>query len=479
MLAGMSAAPESPEESPCGPSGLLDRLAQPHDGSPLPGWKLGVFASPSVAMRAMYYPLMIYVPAMYTEEFGLGLATLGLVFTAIRIVDMAWDPVVALFLDRTETRFGRRRPWVIAATPILLFAVVLLYMPAAIVGDRVTPLYLFLSLAVLYVGQTLYGLSHGAWGAELSTDYNERSRIQAYIEWVGTAGGLAILGIPIFVEVFIDAERMSPRVEAMAWFTLIVVPITVVCNVLWVPERRVAPQPRTRLGEALKLLVTNPHLVRLAVIDAMFGIQMGVSAALMVFWVKYWIEVPQATTTVILLSQVGALVAIPLWTKLSGRVGKHKAVGIAYTVYLGVHLFYPLIGKGDIVFFWVLVALTGSSAYSARFLVKSITIDVVDYDNWKSGQERTALFLAVLSTTERIGPAIAIGITLPLLAFLGFDPANAEPDASARQALRWVFILMPMLVFRIAAYLLYSFRLDENLQRDLRRMIEERDAPSQ
>jgi hypothetical protein len=66
----------------------------------------------------------------------------------------------------------------------------------------------------------------------------------------------------------------------------------------------------------------------------------------------------------------------------------------------------------------------------------------------------------------------------PLLAFLGFDPANAEPDASARQALRWVFILMPMLVVSIAAYLLYSFRLDENLQRDLRRMIEERDAGS-
>ena len=207
----------------------------------------------------------------------------------------------------------------------------------------------------------------------------------------------------------------------------------------------------------------------------MFGIQMGVNSGLMVFWVKYWIEVPQATTTVVLLAQGGTLAAIPLWTKLSRRLGKHKTAGIAYLVFLVVHALYPFVGKGDIGFFWFLVLLGGSSAYSAQFLVRSITVDIVDYDNWKSGQERTALFFAVLSTTTRIGPSIAIGITLPLLAYLGFDPGVSEPDAAARQTLRWVFIIIPMLVVGFAAYLLYTFKLDATQQKELRHMIEERD----
>ena len=74
---------------------------------------------------------------------------------------------------------------------------------------------------------------------------------------------------------------------------------------------------------------------------------------------------------------------------------------------------------------------------------------------------------------ERIGPSIAVGITFPLLAFLGFAPSVSEPDADAIQALRWVFIVIPVLA--IAAYLLYTFKLDETQQKELRRMIEDRD----
>ena len=61
---------------------------------------------------------------MYSEEFGLSLVAVGLVFTAIRFADMAWDPAVAILLDKTQTRFGRRRPWVVAALPIILLAIV-------------------------------------------------------------------------------------------------------------------------------------------------------------------------------------------------------------------------------------------------------------------------------------------------------------------------------------------------------------------
>lgn len=110
-------------------------------------------------MRAGTLPMMLYVPAMLSEEFGLGLASVGAIFAAIRFTDMAWDPAIAIFLDKTHSRFGRRRPWMVAATPILLLAMVLLYMPGLVVGNRVTSLYLFGALAVHYIGTTLYGLS--------------------------------------------------------------------------------------------------------------------------------------------------------------------------------------------------------------------------------------------------------------------------------------------------------------------------------
>lgn len=454
----------------------MHRLEQGHDGSPLPGWRLSVFALPDVAMRAATLPLSLYVPAMLSEEFGLGLAAVGAVFAAIRFVDMAWDPAIAIFLDKTHTRFGRRRPWMVAATPILMLAIVLLYMPGRVVGSHVTPAYLFGALVVLYIGTTFFGLSHGAWAAELSSEYHERSRVQAYREWVATAGGMAILAIPIFFEFFVEADRMRPRVEALAWFALVMIPMTMALNVFLVPERAsAAPKDRIRFLTAIKVLFSNPHLVRIATIDTLIWLQMGVSSTLMVFFVKYWIQVPEGTTTVIFIAQTGTLVAIPLWTRISRRIGKHRAMGIAYAVHMAATAAAFVIQPGDIVLFWGLAVFSGAGAISASFLLKAITVDIVDYDNWKSGEERTALFFAVLSTTARIGPSIAIGVTLPALALFGFDPAAGDPDADAVLAMRYVFLGVPILAIAVASYLLYTFRLDETTQKELRQMIEQRD----
>jgi Na+/melibiose symporter-like transporter len=449
-----------------------------HDGSPLPRSTLTIFALPGIASRAIGFTVMLYLPAMYAEDFGVGLTAVGLVFGAIRFVDMAWDPAIAILLDRTRTRLGKRRPWLAASTPVLLLAIVLAYMPGIVVGERATPLYLFITLGFLYVGQTFYELTHTAWAAELSTDYHERSRIQAFREAIAMAGGLAVLAIPIFYERFIDAEAVAPRVAAIGWFCVIAVPLSAAATVLLVPERRVTPPERTGFMAALRLLLSNPHLLRLAAIDALFWLYAGVSAALVVFFVKYWIEVPEGTTLVILLTQVASLLSIPLWARLSRGRGKHRAIAAAFTLSLAVHALYPAIGPGDIVLYWTLSVLSGLGSAAVMFLLRSMTADVVDYDNWKSGQERTALFFAVLSTTTRIAPSLAIGVTLPVLAFLGFHPAAGTPDAGAIQALRWVYIAIPLFTLGLAVCLLPGFGLDESQQRDLRQRIERRDGAS-
>lgn len=455
---------------------LLERLETPHDGSRLPAWKLTSFAMPAVAMRAGLFPLMFFIPPMYSQEFGLGLASIGFVFAAIRITDAAWDPLIAIFLDKTNTRFGRRRPWVLGGTPIMLMAFMLLYMPGLFIGDQATPVYLFAAMMVLYMGTTLYGLSHSAWAAELSTDYHERSRIQAYEAFVGTAGGAAVMGIPIYFELFTDATLYAPRVEAMGWFAIFAIPLAVALAVITVPERRVSANPPINILKAFKILLSNPHLVRIAIIDTLHGMQGGVQVALAVFFFQYVIEAPEVATITYVVLNFGAMAGILVWTRMSKRVNKHKVVALANSISLVAYISMAFLGPGDIFLFACISVASGIGAAGSQFLLRSITVDIVDYDNWKSGQERTALFFAVLSTTARIGPSIAVGIALPLLAYLGFDPAVETPDEQGILALRGVFIIMPVILSAVAIFLTYNFKLDEEVQKGLRRMIEEREA---
>jgi GPH family glycoside/pentoside/hexuronide:cation symporter len=170
---------------------------------------------------------------------------------------------------------------------------------------------------------------------------------------------------------------------------------------------------------------------------------------------------------------------VPLWNKLSNVIGKHRAVGVAFLAQTAAYCLVFFLGKGDIYWYWLVGTLSGIAAIGASFLLRSITADIVDYDNWKSGQERTSLFFAVLSTTARIGPTLAIGIVLPVLTWMGFDPGTSEPTPEAIERFRMLFILFPLGLTLTAALLLFGFTLDQNLQQDIRRMIDERDRAEQ
>ena len=198
-------------------------------------------------------------------------------------------------------------------------------------------------------------------------------------------------------------------------------------------------------------------------------------STLFVFFVKYVVEAPVGTSSLLIFSFAAQMASIPIWMRISRRLGKHKTVGIGTTC-AGIGFgSYALVGPGDIVLFTFCVMLSGFGAGAAAFLLRSMTADIIDYDNSKSGADRSGLLFSVLSMTTKIGPAIAVGTTFPALSFLGFNPGAAAPSPSWIAALRFFYIGMPLALMLGAAYLIYRFQLDEEVQKTLRRQIDARD----
>ncbi|HCC45401.1 MAG TPA: MFS transporter, partial [Gammaproteobacteria bacterium] len=128
-----------------------------------------------VPLAVIGYPLAIWIPAHYSGGLGLSLAMVGTILMLARFTDVITDPLMGELSDRFRTRFGRRKPWVLLGMPIMMLGVYKLFIPP----DGVGILYFLTYLTLFFLGSTIIALPHRAWGAELSPDYHQRSRVTA------------------------------------------------------------------------------------------------------------------------------------------------------------------------------------------------------------------------------------------------------------------------------------------------------------
>jgi len=428
--------------------------------------QLALFAAPAIPIAALGMPLVVYLPPFYAEDLGLGLSIVGTVFMGTRLWDIATDLMMGTLTDQVRTRWGRRRPWIVLAVPILLVAVWRLFLPDPGVGW----FYLLIWLVVLYVGWTMLTISHMAWGAELSDDYHVRSRLQAWRQ-AGLLGGMIlVLALPAWIEQQVGGGGVT-RANAIGWFILALLPITVGVAVVGVGERAVRDTgEKASTLAAFKLALGNKLMVRLLIADVCAGIAPGVTASLYLFFVEHVMELGTWSSLLLLAYFASGFISVPIWLRLSYRFGKHRTFAAAM-VYMGAVLpLVLLLSPGDLYLCAAANIVYGLGYGAAPVLLRSIVADITDDDALRSGTQRTGLFYSLLTMTNKLGFAISVGVAYPLLEVVGFDPhlPVGENSSEALIGLQAIYVTVPVICFLIAAYAMWRFPLDETKQNELR-----------
>ena len=122
-----------------------------------------------------------------------------------------------------------------------------------------------------------------------------------------------------------------------------------------------------------------------------------------------------------------------------------------------------------------LIGVSGLVFAGMTVLIRAITADVTDYDNLQAGEARTGLFYSLITMTDKLGFAIGVGTSYPLLEFLGYVP-GATNSAEALDGLRFAYVFLPILSMLFGAYLMYGFPLTKKRQQELRQQVDARDA---
>lgn len=429
----------------------------------LPARLLVAYAAPAFPLAILGLPLNVYLPAFWGETLGLGLTTVGLVLLATRLVDVVTDPLVGLLSDRTRGRLGRRRPWVAAALPIAAPAVWLLFVPPEGAG----PLHLFVTASLVYLGWTMLNIGHTAWGAELSPDYHQRTRVNAWREAATLGGIVASALVPAAVEGGIAAD-----LRALALVTLgLAVPAFALLFAL-VPDPPAPPPTAARGGlkRMLAPLLANAPFRRLLAAWVVNGMANGLPAALFLLVVTHLLAAEDKAGPLLLAYFLAGILAVPGWTRLAARLGKHRAWCAAMLWASAVFAFVPLLGPGDWLPFLAISLLSGAALGADLALPPAIQADVVDLDRLETGEGRAGLLFALSSMAQKLGNALAVGAGLPLLEALGF---RAGPDGVAGLgALVGLYSAAPVALKLIAVSLMWRFPLDAGAQARLRARLE-------
>ena len=374
-------------------------------------WSYGVLALP-LAMAAL--PIYVHVPKYYADTLGLDLAVVGLILLGLRLLDGLVDPLLGAWSDRSGAR-GRLVAW---SLPALALGMIALFAPPSATSGALA-WWLAGTLAVVYFAYSLATINHHAWGAELSTDAHQRTRITATREGLALAGVMAAAVIPGLF------EDSAYGLRFLSW---LFAGVLLICGA-WTVWR--APRPVRAAAATLEIFQTLPAVLRvpafrrLLAVYMINGIAAAIPATLVLFFIKDVIGAESRQGWFLGLYFLAGALAMPFWVALARRIGKGQAWLIAMALAIAAFVWASLLGPGDTVAFLVICAASGIALSADLALPPSLLADAIDQGPPELG---AGAYFGLWTLATKLNLALAAGIALPLVQWLGYRPGAATGE---------------------------------------------------
>lgn len=427
---------------------------------------------------------LAFVAPYYSQSYGLGLAFIGMVLTIGRLVDVAADIGVAWASDRTRTRWGRRKPWVVVGLLLYVPATLLLFIPP----ETMTGWRYVGTVALFFASWTMAFIPYLSQGTEISTDYAVKNRINVGQSAVMLVALLSAFSLPLFL---VDAKASglrlavadglggvlpagavaflrAPAATGVDYYShsmliisiLALAPLAITLPIYLFRVREPASIVVKRKG-SITAALRNPPFLRFAIgyVLIMSG-YMGRSG-LMPFILAFGLKLPNTYLFFMMLMYASSLIVTPLWSRLLQRYERITCMIMAGLVEaLGLAILF-LIPPGSTMltaFAFVVMGLPGQTLLMVPYLIAA---DASDYSLLKTGADSRAIHVSLCSLIVKLGATTA-GIWVWLAGASGFDPsAAAQPDGIVL-LIKSIGLGIPVLCLCAGTAIIAGFPLDRD-----------------
>lgn len=455
------------------------------------GYGLGDMSS------SMFWKLFgAYLMIFYTDVFGISAAVVGTMFAVTRVWDSFFDPVVGAVADRTSSRWGRFRPYLLfLAVPFGVIGILTFLTPPF--GQTGKIVYAFITYALMMMVYSAINVPYASLLGVMSPDPADRNTLATYRMTFAYLGSfLALLLFMPLVNAFGGENSGGPM---LGWLTapqagwlMAAGVIAVVCVLLFLScfaltKERVKPvrQGKTSLKTDLRDLLHNrPWWVLLGagVASLVFN---SIRDGATVYYFKYYVDetavgsisflgLPFVLSGLYLaVGQAANILGVILAAPVSNRIGKRRTFMAAMAVASVLSVAFFWLGKDQLVPIFILQALISVCAGSIFPLLWSMYADCADYSELQTGNRATGLIFSSSSMSQKFGWAFGTAITGWMLAQFGFQ-ANAVQSAETLQGIRMFLSLLPAAGAFLSLVFIYFYPLSEQKMRQITHELEEK-----
>lgn len=436
----------------------------------------------------------MYLLFFYTKVFGISPAAAGTMFLLTRIWDAVNDPIMGLLSDRTQTRWGKYRPYLLwGGIPFALIGVLTFFTPDW--GENAKLAYAYLTYTLMMMIYTVVNVPYASLLGVMSPYPKDRNTLSSYRMFFAYVGSfITFMILQPLVDAFSSRGSTGDQIsmEPGAWTAAVAV-IGAICALLfflcfrWTKERvKAAEESRNKasVGTDLKRLFTNrPWWILLASgISALLfnSIRDGVALFYFTDYVTSTFRTAAFGWTVgtiyLLVGQASNMIGVALAAPVANRIGKKKTYLGAMVLAALLSCFFFMLKPDQIMLIMIFQVVISACAGIIFPLLWSMYADIVDYQELKTGRRATGLILSSSSMSQKFGWAVGGAITGWLLAAFGYNADLAVQSQSAIQGVRLMMSFLPAIGCVLAIIAIALYPLGENKVLDITAQLNKRRA---
>lgn len=434
------------------------------------------YAAPAFSLAVVGIPVYVYIPKFYSDVVGVNIAVMSVLLFSVRLFDAVTDPLLGYLSDRTHSRYGRRRPYILLGSICVVIAMAMLFNPPK-ADPRFETIWFGISIYALFLFWTAVVVPYESLGPEITFDYDERTSLFGLRDGMLIAGTLAAASSPAVVAaVFGLPDSNDGEREKFFWISLMYAPL-LIGSCWWCiyeirEHKRSLAVVRPGPFEGLRDILRNRPFLILLISYTISAIGNNLPATLILYYVEYVLQSTSADAFLLLYFVTG-IVFLPGWVFAARRIGKKAAWLASMAVNTGAFTGVFFLGSGDVLAYGVLVFISGIGFGATLALPSAIQADVIDYDELLTADRREGQYIGLWNISKKLAAAMGVGAGLSLLGIAGYTP-NVEQSEQVVFILRVMYAGVPSLCNIIAFIIALAYPIDSRTHEAIREAVEKR-----